>query len=283
MTDNNNTQELREALRKQREKELQKKHHKKIALAVVITLVIVSIIGGLTWIFTNNDSASNTATVGEQLTPTKVDANGAFHVTTDGVSTDLEPTGKTRVDMFFDPMCPGCGIVDRGMGEKLNQLSQDGTIDLYMTPVAFLNSASSDNYSTRAVNATITVAEEAPEYYLDFINNIYEAGNQPSEGQNYVSVTDSMLAERAIEVGVPAEVAKKFSEGHYNDWIEENTTKQLNQRDDLFPDGFSTPAVFINIAYKEDGTTVDDYTRVDFESDDIEKTFLDALETAQEK
>ena len=280
---NDNKQQLREALKKQREKELKRSRMKKTIIGSIAGLVIAAIIGVIAWSIVQ--SAGN-ETNGEQLAPTKADANGAFHISSGGaVIEDVAPTGQTRVDMFFDPMCPGCGLVDRGIGERLNQLVDDGEVDLYMTPVAFLDHASSDKYSTRAVNATITVAEEAPEYYMAFVNTLYEEGHQPAEGASYVSVTDGLLAERAVAVGVPEEVAAKFSEGLYYDWIAENTNKQLNQREDLFPDGFSTPAVFLNIEYEDKETNtgkVSDYTRVEFDNAEIQQTFDTALEQVEQ-
>lgn len=265
---------MRESLRKQREKQLKKEQVKKIGFIVLTVIVLFSIVGSIIW-FTQKSSDSEVS--GEQLTPSKVDANGAFHVGAGGaVLDDNQPTGSTRVDNFFDPMCPGCGIVERGIGDRLVELLNEEEIDLYMTPVAFLDNASTDQYSTRAVNATITVAEESPEHYLAFVNNLYKEGNQPSEGQSYVSVPDSILSERAIEVGVPQEVADKFKEGHYTEWIKTNTQKQLNDRNDLFPDGFSTPAVFLELEYKNKEThegEVVDFTRVEFDTAEIQEIF----------
>lgn len=272
--------DMREALRKQREKDLKKDRNKKIILFSLIAIVALALISGAVWALTQSSSNQTETALGEQLTPTKIDSTGAFHVTADGVVEDTTPTGQTRVDMFFDPMCPGCGIVDRGMNEELQTLVDNGEVDLFMTPVAFLDDASSDDYSSRAVNATIVIAEEAPEYYLDFISDLYEAGNQPSEGSAYVSVTDEMLAERAIELGVPEDVANKFSEGNYIEWIKEHSATQLNDRSDLFPDGFSTPAVFLNLKYNDAGEAVD-YTRVNFDNAEIYETFDTALKAAK--
>jgi len=272
-------EELRAALKKQRERETKKEQKKKILIGAAIFILIASLVGVFVWSFSQT---SDNQTQGEQLVPTKVDANGAFHVSKDGVLEDNAPTGNTRVDIFFDPMCPGCGLVDRGISDKTNELLNNGEIDLFMTPVAFLDNTSSDRYSTRAVNATITVAEESPEHYLAFVNDLYEVGHQPSEGSSYIPVSDEMLAQRAVDLGVPQEVADKFSNGHYTEWISENTNKQLNQREDLFPEGFSTPAVFLNIQYKDTEThsgEVEDFTRVTFDSPEVEETFVNAIES----
>jgi protein-disulfide isomerase len=208
------------------------------------------------------------------LSPERADVNGAFYVTDDAkIKAPAKDSTKSRVDMFFDPQCPGCGIVERGIGDRLSELSKNDEIDLFVTPVSFLDEASQDAYSTRSVNAVITVAEKSPENLHDFIHAIFAKGVQPSE--NSASLSDDRLSEIAQSVNVPLEVAETFKNKSYFDWIAQNTEKQF-ERSDLFPNGFSTPGVFINVKFDENNKAKS-FDRVTFQDSNILKTFNDAF------
>ena len=204
----------------------------------------------------------------EQLTPATVTAEGSFIVKSDSIQDDAQ-----RVDMFFDPICPGCGVVDRALTPRITELVNNGEIILHLTPVAFLDEASTDNYSTRAVNAIVTVAEHDNASVLKFVNALFTKSNQPSPGAGYLPVTDAQLAEIAKSVGVPEKVANTFEQGRYIDWVVAGSEKQ-KERTDLFPTGFSTPSVFIGVEYSN-GIAVGN--KVPFQDSDILEIFEEAL------
>lgn len=260
-------EQVRADLRKQREKELKKERTRRGFIIGGIGTASILAIGGATWGIIA--SRPEPVILGEQISPAKVDEFGAFHIGSDGqVLDDKTPTGATRMDMFIDPQCPACGVVDRAIGERVNELLANNEIDLFLTPTAFMNDSSTDDYSSRAVNALITVAEESPEHYLDFMNKLFEEDVQPGGGMSYIPVSDSQIGEYAMSVGVSEEVAKKFEKGHYIDWIEQHTNTQLNDRPDLFPESFSTPSVFFNIQYENGESS--GHTKVEFGSDPLE-------------
>lgn len=210
----------------------------------------------------------------EALVPATANSAGAFHITNEGVvPVDSSNVSDIRLDMFFDPMCPGCGAVDRTLSGAIDKLVSDKEIDFYATPVSFLDRASSDNYSTRAVNALITVAENDPKNFLNFMSALYVT--QPSEGADYVSVSDENLGTIAQSVGVPESVTSLFSKHSYFNWISESTKKQ-SDRTDIFPKKLSTPTLIFN--YKED---TGEFIPVDFSSGEIEQPFNDALSKAR--
>jgi protein-disulfide isomerase len=251
---------------------------------IVGLLVALIVIGGTVGIIvgTNTASPAPVATAEEQLTPKNVTAEGAFHITTEGVvaPTAERQAGAVRLDMFIDPQCPACGLVERGIGDEVKKLVDTGAVDLYLTPVSFLDRASSDRYSTRATNALITVAEDAPAQTLPFMQALFTEENQPGEGGAYRPVSAEKLASIAESVGVPSDVASTFGEGRYITWVEEHTEKQL-ARTDLFPDGFATPGVFFNVVY-ENGRALPGFQKVIFNSADTLSTFQSAYTAAKE-
>lgn len=208
-------------------------------------------------------------------TPAFLTSDRSWRILEDGAADtkadDSAKDGKTRVQVIFDPMCPGCGAFDRAMNETLLDLVKRGEIDLFVSPVSFLDSTSSDDYSTRAVNAVSTIASESPEHLSAFITAIFE--KQPSEGNEYVSVSNADLIATAVSVGVPEDKAAKINDESYREWIEKHS-KLTMRRQDLFASGFSTPAVFIGGSIDANGK-VSDVTRVKFSPNEgILETFL---------
>lgn len=261
----------------------QEKRSKRIRLIISIVMALALIVG-FGFLFTNLSQEQQSKkdaqeemvkTKGKQLTPKLINDRGAFHVTSDGVQKDTQPTGKTVVETFFDPQCPACGIVERNTGERMDELLNNNEIDLYIYPITFLDQTSTDNYSSRAASAVVTVAERSPEHTMDFVAKIFSEDFQPEEGSAYESVSDTDLANAAIEVGVPEKTAKTIEDKNYLDWVVKHSKKQM-ARTDYFKDGFSTPAVFMGTEYVDGKAT--NYNRVVFDNADILGTFNKVLE-----
>lgn len=240
--------------------------------AIAVAALLLGLVSFLSFqsVQKTKTEASVTAT---QLSPVLADSHGAFYVSKDGKTNQPASDSKaTRVDVFFDPQCPGCGVVDRGIGDRLSELVQNGEIDLYLNPVSFLDKTSSDRYSTRSVNAVITVAEKSPENLLKFVNALYEKSFQPAEGGP--SVPDAKLANLAVKVGVPEDVTASFKDHAYFDWIAKNSEEQMS-RTDYFSEGFATPSIFLNSKLQNGVAT--DFTKVQFADSNVLKTFNKTL------
>ena len=274
------TQEERHQERRQRAAEMRKQAKKKarrdkiirISALVSVIAVLIGLTGYIAITAHNKKDSDGWTQAATQLTPKNFDEHGAFQVKSDNLK-----SSATRVDDFFDPLCPGCGAVHRASGDRMKELVKSGDIDLRLSPVSFLDEASTDKYSTRAINAFVTVAENSSERALEFLSALYRKDFQPQEGtQNYGQkpVTDQALVEAAVGVGVPADVAKTIPEHRYADWIKKTSEKQV-KRSDLFPGGFSTPAIFTGVKYGSDGRALG--TKIDFKNKDILKAFNEAV------
>ena len=274
------TKEERRQERRQRAAEMRKQAKKKarrdkivkVSALVSVVAVLIGLTGYIAVTAHNKKNSDGWTQAATQLTPKNFDEHGAFQVKSDNLK-----SSDTRVDDFFDPLCPGCGAVHRASGDRMKELVKSGDIDLRLSPVSFLDEASTDKYSTRAINAFVTVAENSPEHALDFLTALYRKDFQPQEGvQNYGQkpVTDQALVEAAVGAGVPADVAKTIPEHRYVDWIKKTSEKQV-KRSDLFPGGFSTPAIFTGVKYGPDGKASG--TKIDFKNKDILKAFNEAV------
>lgn len=259
-------------MRKQAKKKARRDKIVRVSALVSVIAVLIGLTGYIAVTAHNKKDSDGWTQAATQLTPKNFDEHGAFQVKSENLK-----SSATRVDDFFDPLCPGCGAVHRASGDRMKELVKSGDIDLRLSPVSFLDEASTDKYSTRAINAFVTVAENTPERALEFLSALYRKDFQPQEGtQNYGQkpVTDQALVEVAVGAGVPADVAKTIPEHRYADWIKKTSEKQV-KRSDLFPGGFSTPAIFIGVKYGPDGKASG--TKIDFKNKDILKAFNEAI------
>lgn len=245
------------AIKREQQKE---ERLKKIIFWGGLGLVLAFIAGLVTFaIVTRPDSLDNgNVTSTEQLTPKYLATDGSYHILQDGsVDTDFEigpiDPNKTRLQVFFDPQCPACGVVERGVGQEVEALLSEGQIDLFLTPIAFLDQTSTDGYSTRSVNALVTVAEHDPENFYPFYQSLFEEDFQPHEGARYEPVSNAALAEAARASGVSDDAAAKIEEGHYMEWVRAHSSEQM-ARTDLFSTGFSTPTFIAGGTMNADGT-----------------------------
>ena len=246
--------------------EAERQKQTKITIFSAIGLTVVGLVLLLSYIL--SQSEDSTTVTESQQSPITVTEN-AFKVEVEGIKKDAK-----RVDVFFDPMCPGCAIVDQAIGEELAKLVDNGDISLYLSPVSFLDEASSDDYSTRAINAFVAIAEYDSRLALKFMNVILSEDFQPNQGGTYSPVPNSKFVEIAKSINIPDNVTEKILNMNYMEWITETSRKQT-ERTDLFPEGFSTPAVFVNVTYDGDTATGE---RVEFtQHESILETFVNTL------
>lgn len=117
--------------------------------------------------------------------------------------------GDVVVDVYFDFMCPYCGLFDQVNAADLDALVAEGGVTVVFHPVAILDRASDTAYSTRAMNAFAVVADQAPDRVPDFVTALLAAGTQPAEGGH--GLTDEQIAEAAQSVGVSTAVTDEFT------------------------------------------------------------------------
>ncbi len=131
-----------------------------------------------------------------------------------GIPISAAGVGKTNPDdvnvtIYFDFMCPYCGMFDAANAADLVALAAEDGVTIEYRPISFLDSQSKGtSYSTRAANAAAIVADKAPEQFAAFVTAMFE--NQPKEGTT--GPTDDEIADIAVEVGVPQDVADTFED-----------------------------------------------------------------------
>ena len=193
--------------------------------------VIALLIGVTTWSILGASSANNAGVVSADglVAPTTATDSGAVLIG--------RPEAKVTVTVYLDFMCPYCGQFDRVNGTALAAAIDEGTAKVEMHPMSFLDKASSGtNYSTRAANAFVTVANNNPDTALAFSQLLF--AQQPAE--NTAGLNDATLADLASQAGAPVEVAASFPKQTFQPWVAKITQQ-------AFDSGITgTPTVKIN-------------------------------------
>jgi len=234
-----------------------------------------------------SSDGSEVTKIGEQEhAPSSIDAVSASFpiraISENGKVVEIKPNDDAvRIDIFFDPMCPYCAMAHQEIKDDLSDRLKDGSIDVYFTPVAFLDAMSSDEYSTRAINAFIEISDQSPEHALPFLDEIFDADFQPGENESYKPVSNEDLAKIAQKIGVSKEVTDSFDKMNFEKWIKESADAQMNRKD-IFEGPFSTPAFFAGLSYETGSTIIPERIRFK-ERDKMSEEFNAAIQRIQDQ
>jgi protein-disulfide isomerase len=141
-------------------------------------------------------------------------------------------SGSATVEVYLDFMCPHCKEFEDAAGGTLNKLVDDKKIKLVYHPVAFLDGASTTEYSTRS-SAASGCASDAGKL-REFVTAMY--ANQPPESSAGLS-NDEIIAKSGIS---GADFASCVREQKYKDWVSHVTDAATNRGVN------GTPTVYVN-------------------------------------
>ena len=133
-----------------------------------------------------------------------------------------------NIQIYVDYQCPYCKEFELPNQSQIESWVSKGVATLEFHPISFLDGRGSPNeYSSRAANAAVCVAEYSPNSFFKFNSALF--ANQPEEGTAGPS-NDELFA-RAQEVGITNEkqVQSCIKEKHFGTWIKEATTRALNE------------------------------------------------------
>lgn len=208
------TQELRRA---QHEAAMRQARRRRVTLAVgglVILALVVAIVVAVVKASGGDDGPSAS---GEVVVPRNASASGAIPVG--------DEAAPVTVEIYYDYMCPACGLFEATNGDELDRLLEEGVARFELRPISFLDEQSDGTeYSTRSANAIAAVADAAPESVWSFHTALYE--HQPEEGSDGLS--DDEIADIATDAGVPADVVDSFTDGTYRGWVADVTEKAFD-------------------------------------------------------
>jgi protein-disulfide isomerase len=149
----------------------------------------------------------------------------------------VNPDAPVTLTVVEDFQCPACRAFEEASGDKLRELAEGGDVRLEFRGIAFLDRASTTNYSSRALNASACVMGSGEDVWLDFHEQMY--AQQPPEGG--AGLTDDQLVDIATSAGADEDdVRPCIEDERYADWTAAAT-------DAAGDDGVdSTPTLFLD-------------------------------------
>lgn len=228
--------ESREAAR-ERARQLRDEHRKRdrrrsflITAAIVAGVVIVGLI--ITLVLVTSDRrqgrgpanmVSDGIKIGENFTAVRTPALAAGD---EPVASDPNPSDVVDIQIYYDYLCPNCGLFEERNGAQLRAWIETGAATVEFHPIAVFSSKAADTkYSARAANAAACVAEFSPDEFFAFHEALF--ANQPDE--NTSGLTDDELIATAKDAGVAqaSEVAKCIESGRFRGWVSAATSRAV--------------------------------------------------------
>jgi protein-disulfide isomerase len=144
--------------------------------------------------------------------------------------------------VYIDYQCPVCQAFDVPNESQLRSWVDTGVATLEIRPISFLDRGSLNNYSSRATNAAMCIANFEPDSFFDY-NGILMI-NQPAEQTEGPS--DDDLFGFAEDAGAGTEEVKGCIQAKsFGDYIEQHTQQVLNNpQDGISVSG--TPTITVN-------------------------------------
>ncbi|WP_084099637.1 thioredoxin domain-containing protein [Demequina sp. NBRC 110051] len=201
--------------RKAAQAQVKAQERRTAAIIGISVIAVILLFAGVVYFIVRSGDVPDLESA-DAVAPTGADSSGGIPISSDAIAGVAGPEDAARLDVYLDFMCPICGQFEETNGEDIDAMVADGSVALYVHPISILDRYSNGtNFSTRAANAAATVADAAPEHFMAFQTAMFE--NQPAEGTDGLS--DTEIADIAVGVGVPQEVADTFTDGEFTKWV----------------------------------------------------------------
>ncbi|WP_415973373.1 DsbA family protein [Rhodococcus sp. 077-4] len=197
--------------------------NRRTLIQIVVAVVLIGLVAAIAFFVVNKDSTSGEASPaggsGAQLTPTSLTENGAIRFG--------NPDATTVISVVEDFQCPACKNFESISGSTLQQVADAGNVAVDYRPISILDRFSNGTkYSTRAASASICVAENDRDSWMNWHNSMF--AEQPAENGNGLS--DDKLVEIAAAAGADSPAtASCIADGSYTDWVTTQTQSVLGE------------------------------------------------------
>ncbi|WP_369382855.1 thioredoxin domain-containing protein [Streptomyces sp. cg36] len=161
-----------------------------------------------------------------------------------------DPAARHDLDIYEDPRCPFCGIVERALGTTIQQLADEGKYKINYHIATFLDNNLGGSGSHQALNALGEALDQGTQKFMALHAALYR--QQPEETHDDFSHTSKLLAIAAEVPGLDQSLMRKaVNDGTYLPWAagtDEANGKQLSTawKQAKLPGSPGTPAVFLD-------------------------------------
>lgn len=202
-----------EQMRRDRNK-ADKRQRNGITIAIVV--VVLALIGGGGWAIKHASDQNAVST--ELVTPKNATEDYGIVYDTE-VATGTAATDPVTVIVYEDFQCPACKSFEEADSPFLKQAVASGDITLEFRPISFLDSAATDEYSSRALNTALCVLDTTDVKTYAAMHDLLYA-NQSSEGGP--GLDDVRLAAIATEAGA-GDLTTCINSRKFDPWIKDST------------------------------------------------------------
>lgn len=232
-------QQLAENIRRKHRNDSQRQ---RIVLTIIVIVGVLASAGFLVW----NQLRPNLEAV-DVATPQNATDDYGFALESATSETSAESaSAPIEIKLYEDFLCPSCKIFLEESGDYLKEQLAEGNISITYYPIAFLVNASSDEYSQRASNAAVCVADQAGVTAYAAMHNLLMQ-NQPAQGGE--GLTDQQLIDFATEAGA-GDITECIENRTFEPWLEQALAEAKRV------DVTGTPTVRVdgvNVVRSEDG------------------------------
>lgn len=241
MTNARNAKNAREKAAAMRAEAARKEQRARTLVAAVLVIAVAVIAVGGFVLVRHLQAEQKSEAAAASAPPANVADDGAIVVG--------EDTAPVTMEVYEDFICPACGNFESLNADQLDAYVEAGTLKIEYRPIALLDQYSTDDYSTRALNAVASVVNTQPDLFVDYHRLLF--ANQPDEGG--AGLTDDQLIDLAVQAGATETDVRPAVEAlTYQGWTEK-VTEQFTDRMAEEGEQAATPSVYI------EGVKLDDY------------------------
>ena len=205
-------------------------------VTAVVAVVAVLVVGAVVAVQQFRHDATVAAASAPSGVPRNTLADGGIVGVFPGATAVPAGAQPVTVELWEDFQCPACRAFEAAQHATLERWAQQGVVRIVYKPVAFLDRASTTQYSSRALAAAAAVADSSPQAFPAFHDLLY--AHQPVEGS--AGLTDAQLVQYATQAGASGQdVAAALASGRYAGWVVQRT-------EDFSTRLTSTPTVLVD-------------------------------------
>lgn len=163
------------------------------ATPIVAAVIVLLVVAGVVWAVVSGLGSQSGDDGGNMAVPAAAEAQDGGLVMNQGEVA----AGAPRVDIYMDPQCPACAVVDNMLKPAFDQLAADNTATVSYHLKTFMDDNLRNDSSMRAANGMVCASDVGA--FPQYRDQIYAQENRGEEGAGW---TDVQLEQFAGNAGI---------------------------------------------------------------------------------
>ncbi|MDR8019604.1 thioredoxin domain-containing protein [Nesterenkonia aerolata] len=228
---NNEGLSARERARQMQQQQERRQKSSSVLLRVAVVVIAIAVVAGLTYFVIQQRQGGDTEAATQGEAPSAANEHAGVTLTSATEFVDGDDLGEVDAEdvpggdgetpagaqareegeaphliIYADPACVHCADFEEQNAEQIKEWVDSGDLTVEYRLVTYLDRGSQTNYSARANNAMMAVAEQSPENFLDYMTEIFS--HQGTELSN-----DELASIAEDDFGV--DISSAVDEGTY--------------------------------------------------------------------